>query len=314
MRNDDEQKPRRLSPLKWALGFAGLVAVLVVCGGLPLYLRGLPPSANTPPTQLGGMIMAMLGVIAFAFGALIYGIILLTCCFTFDFRFPIFATLKYRAWLANLVVGLFLQGGVAFVALPFLHPLLLSFLPAQVAFIVAFFGPFVMMQFVMIWLMIWAPLDRMCIRRRMSAIGISPEQVKDGWYMGISDANRGTMKRFPSIEEDIGVLWLEASRILYYGDTQAWEVPHEKLLEIERKAEAGSTSAYFGGVNVIVRFLDAEGKERRVRLHPQGDWTRTMQTKRFNLLAERLTAWREKPSAGWFHTEPAGFAVEPRVQ
>jgi hypothetical protein len=86
-----------------------------------------------------------------------------------------------------------------------------------------------------------------------------------GWYMGISDGNRGTLKRFPSIEEDVGMMWLEETRILYYGDSQAWEITPAQLLEIERKAEAGSTSAYFGGVNVILRYVDAQGQERRVR-------------------------------------------------
>jgi hypothetical protein len=44
-------------------------------------------------------------------------------------------------------------------ASPFVYPLLLRLLPPQIAMMAGFFGPFVVMQLVFIWLNLWGPLD-----------------------------------------------------------------------------------------------------------------------------------------------------------
>jgi hypothetical protein len=293
-----EVKPKRLSPLKWALGLLALVCVMVVCGGLPFLLKGPPPNA-APPTTLGAAIIAMLGVIVAALGAALYGLVLLSGCFTFNFRKPFFRGFKGRLWLANLITGLLIQTGFALVTAPFLHGFLVDLLPPQIAVAVAFFGPFVVMQLIFIWLTIWAPLEKFVINRRMRALGISPEHIAAGWHVGISNPDKSSFRKLSLVEEDIGMLWLEASRIVYFGDSQSWEIPHANLLDIERKADAGSTSSYFGAVHVILKFLDLAGAERRIRLHPEGGWTMTAKAKLLNVIAERLNAWKENPTAGW---------------
>src|SRR5207237_8287290 len=102
------EKAQRLSTLKWMLGFLALIAVMVIFGGLPFYLRGVP-TASAPPTPLGGMVLMVLGIIVMSIGAGAYGLMLLTGCLTFNYRKPFFKSFKARLWVANLLVGLLLQ-------------------------------------------------------------------------------------------------------------------------------------------------------------------------------------------------------------
>jgi hypothetical protein len=104
------------------------------------------------------------------------------------------------------------------------------------------------------------------------------------------------------------MMWLESRAIVYCGDTQAWEVTPGQLLAVERQADAGSTSSYFGAVHVIMRFMDERGVERRVRLHPEGDWTMTAKARALNAIADRLMAWKDNPTPGWLR-DASGFAV-----
>ena len=52
-----------------------------------------------------------------------------------------------------------------------------------------------------------------------------------------------------------------------------------------------------GGVHVIVRYRDSDTTEKRVRLHPEGDWTMTGKARAQNALAEALEMWRSSAPA-----------------
>src|SRR3954470_3171494 len=159
--------PQRLSPIKWVIGVLALIAVITTAMAIGLALR--PAAANTAPaTPIDSIVMMMLGFFAIAMGSALYGLVLLTGCFTFNFRKPIFAGFKKRLWIANLLTGLFLQGGFAFIVGSFIQPLLaragMSGVPLT---ILGFFLPFIVAQFVLIFVTIWAPLERSVIRRRL---------------------------------------------------------------------------------------------------------------------------------------------------
>jgi hypothetical protein len=72
------------------------------------------------------------------------------------------------------------------------------------------------------------------------------------------------------------------------------------------KADAGSASSYFGAVQVIPRVADPVAGERRIRLHPDGDWSMTGKARALNGLAEKLTSW--KMSAPLYATPTAAQA------
>jgi hypothetical protein len=305
--------PKKLAPWKWMLGVLCLLVVMVSCGGLGLFLRGGPPPAPTsPPNPLASILMSGLGLVLIVVGILTYGLVLLTGCFTFSFASPFFKGFGPKLWIANLLVGLLIQAGFSFLLIPLVYPLVLRFLLPQVAILAAIFGPFVAAQLVMIWVTIWGPVMKLVIRRRMAGRGISPEQIANGRPVGLSNPDRSSLRKLGLIEEDLGMLWIGDRSLVYWGDEDAIEIPHEALLAVERKADAGSTSAYFGAVHVILRFTDPYGVERRIRIHPEGEWTMTGAARALNQIAERLTAWQEYPHAGWA-SGPAAFPVESRT-
>jgi hypothetical protein len=110
-------------------------------------------------------------------------------------------------------------------------------------------------------------------------------------YVGVSDPLRDSFRKFSLIEEDLGVLWLAPGALSYRGDATAWDLPRESVAGFERRADAGSTSAYFGAVAVILCYRDPAGQECRLRLHASGGWTMTATATKQNELAERLTTW-----------------------
>ena len=113
------QTPRRLSPLKWFAGVLTLVVVMISCATLPFYLRGGAPAA-VAPNPVGALIMTVLGAVMFVAGAVLYGLTLLTGCFTLNFERPFFKAFGVKLWVLNLVVGLLLQMGCAFMLMPVL--------------------------------------------------------------------------------------------------------------------------------------------------------------------------------------------------
>src|SRR5207244_4299659 len=127
-----------------------------------------------------------------------------------DFQHPFFRSFKARLWLANLVVSLLIQVGFGLIVAPFLHGFLITLLPQPMVLAGAFFAPFIATQFVLIWVTIWAPLEKHVIDRRMRALGISPEHLAAGCRVGISDPDKNSFKKLSLVEEDIGMMWLEA--------------------------------------------------------------------------------------------------------
>jgi hypothetical protein len=301
------QTPRRLSPLKWFAGVLTLVLVMISCGTLPFYLRGGAPAA-VAPNPAASVIMTFLGAVMFVAGAALYGLTLLTGCFTLSFERPFFKAFGIKLWVLNLVVGLLLQMGCAFMLMPLLYPMLLRVLPGQAALLSSLFAPFVAAQLVLIWINLWGPLDPIVVTRRLRARGVPPGQLAAGRVVGLSNPDRSSLRKFGLVEEDYGMLWIGDDRLVYWGDVDAWEVPHDRFIAVERKADAGSVSSYFGAVHVILRFLGPDGAERRVRVHSEGDWTQTGKARALNDIADRLTAWQEMPRAGWV-TGQAAFPV-----
>ena len=63
------------------------------------------------------------------------------------------------------------------------------------------------------------------------------------------------------------------------------------MLSIERVADAGSVSAYFGNVNIILTLACEGAAPRRVRLHPESTLTMTGTARASDRLANDLEQW-----------------------
>ena len=135
---------------------------------LGLWLRGGPPPAVTP-TPFGSVIFVVMGGILAALGCGVYGTVLGTCCFTFNFHKPFVRRLSRKLWVSNLVVGWLLQFGFALMMAPTMIAVLWRVVPAQFLTAVALLAPFIVANFVLIWVQIWAPLERTMIVRRLLA-------------------------------------------------------------------------------------------------------------------------------------------------
>src|SRR5689334_3841302 len=108
----------KLAPWKWALGALALLLVIAASISLGWWIS---PRHQTPDVSGAGgpsMVMAVaLFVIGFIFaigGVAVYALVLITNNFTMDFSRPFFSTFGGKLWFANLVVGLLIQGGLAF--------------------------------------------------------------------------------------------------------------------------------------------------------------------------------------------------------
>jgi len=308
----DGDVKKSLSPIKRLLGvcaFAVVIAGSIWIGHALATRVGSPGTAIASTGPLAPILLMAIGFFLLVAGAVIYGLVVISGALTFRYDRPIFSGIKPRLWFANVIVGLFIQGGFAMVVGPPLMVLLAQVLPETVAMPLSFFGPFLIAQLTMIWLQIWGPLERIVIGRRLLAMGIPRESLPNGVYLGLSDPNKNSFKKFTAVEEDVGVLWFGEDRLVYRGDARAWQVMRGQLLEIDRKADAGSTSSYFGAVHIIIRFVDDAGVEQRWRLHTEGHLTMTARARSLDRLAAALENWREGYEANPQPRTPSGFEV-----
>jgi hypothetical protein len=316
--NESEPTPapatRTLSGGKRLLGLLALVAVFLASGAFGLFLSrgGVPEVAAPSLTESIGT--AVVGIVLLAAGALVWGLLFLTRAFTFRLDRPFFPSGRIKCWLGKILVELPLGMGFAFVCAPLLIHLLQLVVPAKAVFLVAVGIPFFLANVFFAWLHLMTPVERSLIARRMSALGITPEQYRSGWEVGTSDPGKNSFRKFPTVEEDVGVLWLTGEFIAYRGDQTAWDFATGDVLEVQRIADAGGTSSYFGAVHVILRVRERDGTERRIRLHPQWAWTRTGLARALNDLAAAINRWRatgEAVSRAAADDHYHGFAVRP---
>jgi hypothetical protein len=286
------------------LGILGILMAMAV--GLFLGLMatgGLSWRDSAPLSDLGhagpsaaamtfSFVLGFLSIIALLVGVAMYMVVLTTRLFFFDFSRPVWTSFKGRLFLANILVplpiGLGVGGLVAAIGSVFLIPLGMGI---ETAFLVLFFVPIVLLQLVTIWLSIWTPLVNRLTRARLRALGVEPVRMNRGILLGISDPAQKSLRKLGLIEDDVGMLWIEPDELVYEGDNDEFHVRREQCMSIERVADAGSISAYFGNVHIILTF-EEDGVRRRVRLHPESSMTMTGIARASDRLADELERWK----------------------
>ena len=292
--------PKRM--IGWLL--LGLVIVVSIAVGIfasQMMFHNPQPGATAARTGSGSMpavaivlFMAM-GMFFSFIGMISYAAVLATNCFTFKYDRPVWLkgfTLRLR--LVNIIVPLFLLLGLGSLATVLFGSVLAIFgVPLKAAILVPFFCVLVPGQFFLAWFNIWAPIEKALIRKRLLAIGIAQERMNEGFFSGISDPSISSFRK-GLIEDDVGMMWLDADAILYRGDARNLEIKRSQLLQIERVVDKGSMAAYAGAVHVILLWQDEKGAQNRTRIHVMNCFTLSGIARSLDKLAADLKSWQLK--------------------
>ncbi|MCK4575382.1 hypothetical protein KAU34_03150 [candidate division WOR-3 bacterium] len=299
-----KEKDKKLSLFKRIVGISLIGLIPVVTFSLfwifSQYIT-FPLSNGSPmPTTNSNMffmsvIYFMIGIISFVIGIIFYIIVLSTHCFTFNFNMPFWKAFKVKLYISNIIVLFCWVIGLGFASSIVITPLLTMFgVPWIVSFYIPMLGWLIMLNLIFSFvILIWTPLDKSTITKRLLACGVSEEDINRGIFVGISDPIKSSFKKFTMVEDDVGMLWIESDKVIYKGDSDSFGFDRNKLLSIKRAVDPGSIVAYGGGVDIIIRFRQENGTERRVRLHSEGNWTIKGVARSLDRLAKRLVTWQK---------------------
>jgi len=290
-----DQGPSKLRiVLTWLL----MVTAIVVLAVLAFWWNHRPTPAVEEAVEPSGLIahsifFLFVGGFFLVAGVAAYLAIIFTGCFTFDYRQPVWTSVKTKQFLANIVVIVAVALGLGFVLAAFLAPVLTAAgLDAGMANLLPVMVMVIGVQIVQLWVLIWSPVERHIITRRLAAQGITPGQLQSATLVGLSNPASGLAKRFAAIEEDMGALWIGPDLLMYRGDSEQFDLTRQQLAQMERKADTRSTSVLGGIAHVILHVRLPDGSIRPIRLHTEGHWTMGRKRKAMDALAEAIAAWQ----------------------
>jgi len=286
-------------PLKtgsvWKAILGWLLVLVLTFGIMALWLWWTPKDRLPVTEQSSGLsiFLFVFGGFSFVAGIAAYFIVLRTSCFLTDFSKPMWNEMKSRVYLANIFVPLLVMMGIGFMLSVPLTPKLRQFgISESLAQLLPVLGCIGVLQVVLVWFVIWAPLEKRFIWKRLAARGIPEDRLQTGVYLGLSNADKSSMKKLTCVEEDMGMLWFDPGHLTYWGDGEAFTIRHYDLAEVERQVDGASTTALSGTAHVILRVRQPGGRERRLRLHCEGVSTLGGKRVAMNQLAENIAAWR----------------------
>jgi len=139
------------------------------------------------------IVMVFFGVLFLGAGAAAYAATIFTNCLTFDFNQPVWNELKVKIYFANIFVPLGFGLGLGFLLSAFLSPALMA---AGVNRGFANIGPVLGMIFVLqiaqLWILIWGPLEKGIITKRVLALGVTLQQLQGAFLVGLSNPAKGS--------------------------------------------------------------------------------------------------------------------------
>jgi hypothetical protein len=214
-------------------------------------------------------------------------------CFTFNYNQPVWKAVKTKQFFVNIVVTVLVALGAGFVLSAFTSPVLIGLgLDAGMANMLPVMLMVVGVQIVQLWVLIWSPVERRIITKRLAALGITPAQLQSAALVGLLNPASGAVKRFAAIEEDMGALWVGPDLLMYRGDQEQFDLTREQLAQMERKADNRSTSVLGGIAHVILHVRRPDGSLRQIRLHTEGRWTMGQKREAMDALAEAIARWQ----------------------
>jgi hypothetical protein len=282
--------------LTWLM-MAGVVIAISTFFFLHAHAGATPQDeSEAPPVSslFHAVFFLIFGVFILGWGVAIYIVAVSTCCFTFNYSRPVWDTLKTKKYIFNLFTGVALPLGFGFILSAFLAPMLGSLgLPPAQASILPVLGMIVGFQLMQLWLLIWSPMEKKLIIKRCGAMGITAAQLQGAMYVGISNPASGFVKRFGAIEEDVGALWVAPDRLVFRGDVEQFDLTHDQIAQIERRADNRSTTVLAGITHVVLHVRLPDGSIRQMRLHVEGQWTLGQKRRAMDTLAEAIEHWNQ---------------------
>jgi hypothetical protein len=287
--------PTNKPPSKVRIVLMWLLMLAVILFWVVFFLwraQGRAPAEESAPSFVFSIVSLFIGGFFLAAGVAGYLATIYTGCFSFNYRQPVWESVKTKQFLHNIIVVVALALGAGFILSAFLSPVLIL-LGMDAA--LANFLPVMLMvgglQVVQLWVLIWAPVERRIITKRLAARGITPAQLKMAVLVGLSNPASGFAKRFAAVEEDMGAMWVGPEQLIYWGDSDGLSITREQLVQIERKADKGSTTVLGGIAHIILHVQQADGSVRQIRLHTEGLWTMGQKRRAMDALAEAITRW-----------------------
>jgi len=248
--------------------------------------------ASPEPGLAYSVVLIFFGVFLVAVGIAAYVVTLFTNIFTFNFKAPVWAAFKVKLYFANIFVPLAAPLGIGFILSAFIGPLLSNAgISAGFANIIPVMGTLFIFQIAQMWILIWAPVEKRLIAKRLAVLGIAPHQLANAFLVGLSNPQRSSFKRFGAIEEDVGAMWVGPEQLIYYGDGEQFGLTRSQITQIERKADSGSTSMLAGIAHIVLHVAQADGSIRQIRLHNEGLLTMGQKRVAMEQLAEAITRW-----------------------
>lgn len=288
-----ESKPA--SKTKMLLVWLLVVGTIVAVSAFFLWraARNAPREEEMPNDLARSIVLIVIGAFFLFVGAAGYIGVLLTNAMTFDFNRSMFKGVKGRIFAFNIIVQIPLMVGIGCLVASVVTPILSTLnVPANIVFFAPFLATLVVLQIAVAWFGMWTPLDKRLINRRLAALGIRPEQLAGGLYVGLSNPAISSLKRMGGIEADIGMLWITPAQLIYYGDNEQFSLTRDQLTRVERKADAKSVTMLSGTRHVILHVVMADGNARQIRLHNWNIWTMGGKRKAAEELGDRIDAWR----------------------
>jgi hypothetical protein len=286
-----------LSRLKTVLAWLLVVGAIVFSVAITFWCSHHWMPAEHPAKTFASVIAFAVGSLKIGgaflgLGLLVYLATLLTGCFSFSYRRPVWKAAKVKLYFVNILVVLLLALGLGFVCAAFLGSALMMLgLEARLAQLLPVMLMVAAVQIGLLWVLIWAPLEKRIIRKRLKAMGISEAEIDSAILVGLSNPAGGPARCFSAIEEDVGGLWLTPELLIYRGDGEQFGITREQLAQTERRLDHRSTSALGGIAHVILHVSLADSSVRPIRLHTEGHGTMKRKREAMEALAGAIAKW-----------------------
>jgi hypothetical protein len=294
------ESTKSVSKTRVVLTWAMMVGVVFLIGGFWFWrdytlAPSNPPEESAPPATIAivhAIACLIIGLFFLLPSVIAYLGLIFSCCLTFNYKHPVWHFVKAKKYFCNIIVAVGLSLGLGFVVAAFVSPFLIALgLPRAQATMLTVLAVLVGFQILQMWVLIWSPMEKLMIKRRLASMGISGEQLKGAMLVGISDPASGMVKRFSAIEEDMGGLWALPDRLAFRGDVEQFDITREQIAGIERKADNRSTTVLAGIAHVILQVRLPDGSIRQLRLHTEGQWTLGQKRRAMDALAEAVDGW-----------------------
>ncbi|HXC36109.1 MAG TPA: hypothetical protein VNV43_09560 [Candidatus Acidoferrales bacterium] len=283
--------------LTWVMIVGWLVLIACICfWRFHVMSTESQADANADETEVAPIVhsiaLFIIGLFFLVPAVAAYLGLIFSCFLTFNYQLPVWHSIKAKRYFFNIFVGVGLALGFGFIVAAFLWPFLSGLgLPQRQASLLPVFAVLIGFQLLRLWVLMWAPVEKLLIRRRLAAMGISAEQLKGAMLVGISNPEGGMVKRFGAIEEDMGSIWVLPDRLAYRGDVEQFDLTREQIAGIERKADNRSTTVLAGIAHVVLQVRLPDGSIRQMRLHTEGQWTLGQKRRAMDALAQAVDGW-----------------------